>query len=75
MLRLTTSGKTDANGKFDWTDAVCDAGITSAITFFTTLGGAGVASSNWRVGLVTATISAATQFFVFLAIKRGLVQK
>ncbi len=60
--------------KFDWKNAVIDATITSAITFFSTLGGGAVAGLDNINLMASALIAALTQFFVFLALKRGLIQ-
>ncbi len=60
--------------RFDWTDALVDAAITSAVTFFSALGGGAVAGlDNFNV-VESALIAAFAQFFVFLALKRGLIQ-
>jgi hypothetical protein len=59
--------------KFDWKNALIDAIITSAITFFSTLGGTAIAGhATITNALISAIIAASTQFFVFLALKRGL---
>ena len=60
---------------FDWANAVVDAAIIAALIFFTTLSGVGVLGTEITNTLVSATISAAAQFFLMLAIKRGLRQK
>ena len=72
---LERKGKNNENGSFDWRDALADAGITAGLTFFTSLGGASLfVSDPWRA-LGTAAIAAAGQFFLFLALKRGLREK
>ena len=60
--------------KFDWTDALIDAVIISGLTFFSTLGGGSVVGLEGLSGLKAATVAACAQFFVFLALKRGIVQ-
>lgn len=60
--------------KFDWENALIDAIITSAITFFTALGGGAVAGGSGMHVIETATVAALSQFFIFLALKRGLIQ-
>jgi hypothetical protein len=60
--------------KFDWQDALVDAGIISGLTFFSALGGGSVAGLGVAGGLKAATVAACAQFFVFLALKRGIVQ-
>ena len=60
--------------KFDWGNALIDATITSAITFFSALGGGAVAGINTINMIESATVAALSQFFIFLALKRGLIQ-
>lgn len=77
--RLTVKGLTNntANGqgqKFDWADALIDAIIISGLTFFTTLGGGSIAGLGMVAGLKAATVASCAQFFIFLALKRGIVQ-
>jgi hypothetical protein len=60
--------------KFDWADALIDALIISGLTFFSTLGGGSVAGLGMVAGLKAAAVAACAQFFVFLALKRGIVQ-
>lgn len=72
--RLTIKGSTHKE-KFDWSDAVIDSIIVSGLTFFSTLGGGSVAGLSGMAGLNAAAIAASAQFFVFLALKRGIVQQ
>ncbi len=77
--RLTIKGLTNnAAGseqrKFDWCDAIIDGAIISGLTFFSTLGGGSVAGLEILPGLKAATIACCAQFFVFLALKRGIVK-
>ena len=60
--------------RFDWENALIDATIISAVTFFSTLGGGAVAGINSAHTIQAAAVAAFSQFFVFLALKRGLVQ-
>jgi hypothetical protein len=60
--------------RFDWDNALIDAVIISAVTFFSTLGGGAVAEINAIHTLEAAIVAALAQFFVFLALKRGLIQ-
>jgi hypothetical protein len=60
--------------KFDWGNALIDAVITSGITFFSALGGGAVAGVSDVHIIESATVAALSQFFVFLALKRGLVK-
>ncbi len=60
--------------KFDWTDALVDAAIISGLTFFSTLGGGSVAGLEGLSALKAAAIAACAQFFIFLALKKGIVQ-
>jgi hypothetical protein len=82
ILTLTVRGfivccaneKNSIERKFDWGNALIDATITSAITFFSALGGAAVTGINIINMIESATIAALSQFFIFLALKRGLIQ-
>jgi len=70
-----TNNSTTAVAKFDWGNALIDAIITSGITFFSALGGTAIAGDINTVHILTsATVAAFSQFFVFLALKRGLVK-
>jgi hypothetical protein len=60
--------------KFDWADALVDATIISGLTFFSTLGGGSVAGLESLSAIKAAAIAACAQLFVFLALKRGIVQ-
>jgi hypothetical protein len=74
MVYCTTK-TTDLGKKFDWGNALIDATITSAVTFFSTLGGTALASDiNMGQILQSAIFAALSQFFIFLALKRGLVK-
>ena len=63
------------NRKFDWCDAMVDATIVSALTFFSTLGGGSVAGLNALSAVQASVVAAAAQFFMFLALKRGIVKR
>jgi len=71
---LSVRGKNNPDGSFNWGDALADAGISAGMTFFTTLGGLGATglASDPKTTLLAAAISAGAQFFVALAVKRGL---
>jgi hypothetical protein len=60
--------------KFDWADALVDAAIISGLAFFSTLGGGSVAGLEGLATLKAAAIAGCAQFFIFLALKRGIVQ-
>ena len=60
--------------RFDWENALIDAAIISAVTFFSTLGGGAVAGISAIHTIEAAVVAALSQFFVFLALKRGLIQ-
>ncbi len=70
---LTVHGHRNKDGSFNWRDALLDAGITSALTFFTALGGMGATGIVGVREILAAGIAAGTQFFTFLALKRGLI--
>lgn len=72
---LTRNGQTNANGGFDWKDALIDAAITAGLTFFTALGGTVIIGAGSQDAFKVAAIAAAGQFFAFLAVKRGLTKK
>jgi len=74
---LSVRGKNNADGSFNWKDALADAGVMAGMTFFTTLGGLGVTglASEPKTSLLAAAISAGAQFFAVLAVKRGLKPK
>ena len=72
---LTVRGNNDPDGSFDWKNALMDAGIMAALTFFTALGGLGATGAVAGRELLSAGIAAATEFFLMLAIKRGLRPK
>jgi hypothetical protein len=74
MVCCTNQKTTDVEQKFDWGNALIDAAITSGITFFSALGGGAVAGITDVHILESATVAALSQFFVFLALKRGLVK-
>ncbi len=72
---LNRNGKNKENGDFDWSDAIIDSAIMGALTFFAALGGTSVADIPQMKSMIVASIAAATQFFLSLAMKRGLRDK
>ena len=75
FVKYCTNTLTNAvEQKFDWNNALIDAAITSGLTFFSTLGGSSVAGLECASGMKAGLIAALAQFFVFLALKRGIVQ-
>lgn len=69
---LSRNGQTNGNGSFDWRDALIDAAIVAALTFVTSMGGISLVGAETVRVVAGAAIAAVTQFFIFLAIKRGL---
>jgi len=69
---LHRHGQLNPNGTFNWKDALIDASIMAGLTFFTCLGGSATTGLIGSREIVSAAIAAATQFFLILAIKRGL---
>lgn len=69
---MTVRGANNAAGEFDWPGAVVDAAIIAGVTFFSTLGAGTVTGVPTTMALMGASIAAATQFCITLAIKRGL---
>jgi len=74
-LLLSRNGQNNSDGSFNWKDALMDAGIVAGLTFCTTLGGGAVVGIPSKESCVAAIIAASTQFFLWLAIKRGLREK
>jgi len=74
IVRCTNKITYVVDQRFDWENALIDAAITSAVTFFSALGGGAVAGINSIHTIQAATVAALSQFFVFLALKRGLIQ-
>jgi len=69
---LQIRGRNNKDGSFNWRDALTDAGIMAGLTFFTALGGLGATGAITPREILAAGIAAATQFFMVLALKRGL---
>jgi len=72
---LKVKGRNNPDGSFNWGDALIDAAILAALTFFTALGGMGATGLITGREFLSAAIAAASQFFLTLAIKRGLRKK
>ena len=72
---LERHGKNNQDGSFDWRDTLIDAGIMAGLTFFTAIGGLGATGSVALREILAAGIAGATEFFLMLAIKRGLREK
>lgn len=75
IVRCTNKITDAVDQRFDWGNALIDATITSAVTFFSALGGGAVAGINNITLIESATVAALSQFFIFLALKRGLIQR
>jgi len=69
---LSVHGQRNPDGSFNWKDALIDAGIMACLTFFTALGGLGATGVISTREILAAGIGGATEFFMVLAIKRGL---
>lgn len=74
IVHCTNAITNAAEQRFDWENALIDATITSAVTFFSALGGGAVAGINNLNLIESAAVAALSQFFIFLALKRGLIQ-
>jgi hypothetical protein len=74
MVYCTNKVTNVTEQKFDWENALIDAAITGGVTFFSALGGGAVAGLDSIAGLKAAIIASLAQFFIFLALKRGIVQ-
>lgn len=77
VIRMSRNGITNSDGDFDWEDALIDAGIAAGVTFFTTLGGLGVAGllDDPTRALLACFIAAGGSFFSWLAMKRNIQVK
>ena len=69
---LSLKGTNNADGSFNWRDAIIDAAIIAGVTFFSSLGGMALAGIPSLEICFPALIAAGTQFCLTLAIKRGL---
>lgn len=69
---LNAKGKNNENGDFDWRNAVYDAGIIGGLTFFSTLAATSAVGVPTLQACIASAIAGAGQFFVTLAVKRGL---
>jgi hypothetical protein len=74
IVHCTNAITNTSERRFDWENALIDAAITSAVTFFSALGGGAVAGINNTLLVESAAVAALSQFFIFLALKRGLIQ-
>jgi len=72
---LNVYGRKNPDGSFNWRDALIDAGIMAALTFFTALGGLSATGVIGMREVLAAGIAGATEFFMVLAIKRGLKKR
>lgn len=72
---LTVRGTNNSDGSFVWSSNVVDAVIMAALTFFAAMGGLGATGLVAEREVIAASIAAATEFFLMLAIKRGLREK
>ena len=75
MKLLTLRGHTNPDGSFNWAEAMVDAAISACLTFFTSLGGTSATGVPSSQAVVASLIAACTQFFLVLAIKRGIREK
>ena len=64
----------DSGKKRHWKDSVIDALIISGLTFFSTLGGDSITGLNTSSALKASAVASGVQFFIFLALKRGIGQ-
>ena len=76
-IRMSRNGVVTLDGDFDWDDALIDAAIAAGVTFFTTLGGLGVAGllDDPTKAMIAAIIAAGGSFFGWLAMKRNISVK
>jgi len=76
-IMMSRNGHNDGDGKFNWINALLDASIAAGLTFFTTLAGVSIVRifDEPAPCIVAAGISAGAQFFIWLAMKRGIVKR
>jgi len=72
---LDRNGQNNVDGSFDWINAIADASVMAGLTFFTTLGGTSAVGIPTIQACVASAIAAFGQFFLTLAVKRGLREK
>jgi hypothetical protein len=75
IIQCSNALTSGVENRFDWSNALIDAVIISAVTFFSTLAGGSVAGLEGLSALKAAAIAACAQFFIFLALKRGIIQQ
>lgn len=73
---LSRNGKNNTDGSFNWADAVCDAAIVSGLTFCVVGGSMATTGILYtQSGITSLILSTLGEFFMFLAVKRGLREK
>jgi len=72
---LTIRGKNNADGSFDWSDALIDAGIYAGSGFFNALLVAVADGNLLPFELIVAGITAGGLFFGFLGLKRKITKQ
>ncbi len=70
----TDSMLKNAAEKFDWIETIVDGLIISGLAFFGSLGGGSIAGLDIMLALKASTISTGIQFFIYLALRRGIGQ-
>lgn len=75
MMVLNSKGQNNEDGSFDWKNTLIDASVIGGLTFFTAVGGLGATGIIQNRELLAAGIAAASQFFLTIAVKRGLREK
>jgi hypothetical protein len=74
-VHLSFKGRRNKHGRFDWGEAVIDAGIISGLSFFTGLGALAASGSVSVVGGVVLLCACGAEFLSILAAKRRLIPK
>lgn len=72
---LEREGKTNADGSFNWKDALIDSSISAAITGFTSVTAGSLVGSNSSEAIIAALIASGASFFIYLGMKRGIREK
>jgi hypothetical protein len=72
-IHLSIRGRRNKQGKFDWCEAVVDAGIISGMSFFTGLGALAASNAISMLSLCVLLCASGGEFLSILAAKRRLI--
>ena len=74
-IHLSVRGVRDREGRFDWANAVFDAGIISGMSFFTGLGALAAGDAINPISVCVLVSAVGGEFLSILAAKRRLITK